>query len=191
MSTSHAPPVPTERPENHLRPSTPCPTAESQILDLIAASSENHSVPVSAAHLLSLYDSLGPLTPSELIGEWSASSFNTGHPAHPWLKSINWVGIRFWSVDDVEPIVVAVTTENKNQNNGVSEKVWSRKKWMEEFGNGQVIEAKFRDVVSATMVCDDHPILNYYRKVSDTVVLGVMVAKMFHGSGLFLFYLTR
>ncbi|KAF2135760.1 uncharacterized protein K452DRAFT_238736, partial [Aplosporella prunicola CBS 121167] len=139
---------------------------------------------VSPTELLDLVDSLPALNPMELLGEWSAGSFNTRHPAHGWLRSINWVGITFRSVDDVEPIVVAAQTRD-GPGKG------HRRKWLDEWGNAEVIEAKYRGVVSAAMVCDNHPVVNHFRKVTDNVVLGIMSAKMYRHAGLFFFYLTR
>lgn len=55
----------------------------------------------------------------------------------------------------------------------------------------QVVEAKYRGVVSAALFCDNHPLIAHFRKVSDTMLLGIMVGKMYIESGPFFFYLVR
>lgn len=158
-------------------------SASSRTTDLIAAAAANPATLISPSELLTLFDALPPLDPETLLGEWSTGGFNTGHPVHGWLRAINWVGITFRSAEDVEPIVVATTIRDGEGR--------ARRKWLEEWGNGEVIEAKYRGVVSAALVCDNHPVIDHFRKVSDTVVLGIMSAKMYRDIGLFFFYLVR
>ncbi len=44
---------------------------------------------------LVFFDSLDPITPSELIGLWKGSSLPTGHPLDGALESLGWYGKRF------------------------------------------------------------------------------------------------
>ena len=60
-----------------------------------------------------------------MIGEWEGGSFDTGHPTHDQLKTNNWAGKNFRTVDDVEPIVLY---------DAKGARVWSK-----DYGNAQVI----------------------------------------------------
>lgn len=48
----------------------------------------------------------------------------------------------------------------------------------------------FRGVLSATMIYDDRPVFDHFRRVNDQVLAGVMEGKAVEG-GCFYFYLTR
>ncbi|KAB2575925.1 Nitrogen assimilation transcription factor nirA [Lasiodiplodia theobromae] len=157
-------------------------TASSSASDLISASENDPTSSVQADELYALVDTLPSIRPLELLGEWSSGSLHTGHPMDAWLRSINWVGITFRNVDDVEPIVVAVQTRDGSG---------TRRRWLEEWGNGEVIEAKYRGAVSSALVCDNHPIVTHFRNISEKTLLGIMVGKMYRDSGPFFFYLKR
>ncbi|EKG21334.1 hypothetical protein MPH_01326 [Macrophomina phaseolina MS6] len=103
--------------------------AQSRALELISATLADPTRHVQPAELFDIIDPLPPLSPEELLGEWSATGFNTGHPLYHWLKSINCVGTKFWSEGDVEPLVVATQTRDG---------CGTRKRWLTEWGNGQV-----------------------------------------------------
>lgn len=55
----------------------------------------------------------------------------------------------------------------------------------------QVVEAKFRGIVSAALFCDNHPVLTHFRKISDTMIFGIMTGKFNREAGPMFFYLTR
>ncbi|KAF4536914.1 Transcription factor [Lasiodiplodia theobromae] len=111
------------------------------------------------------------------MGEWNGGSFETGHPSDPWLKEIRWVGKIFKSVDDIYPII-ALDDDGK-------------KVWLEKWGGAQLLEGKYRGVVSAAMVYDNYPIVDYFRRVSDDVIMGMMDAKQWRDAGPSFFYLKR
>ncbi|KAH7058618.1 GXWXG protein-domain-containing protein [Macrophomina phaseolina] len=155
--------------------------AQSRALELISATLADPTRHVQPAELFDIIDPLPPLSPEELLGEWSATGFNTGHPLYHWLKSINWVGTKFWSEGDVEPLVVATQTRDG---------CGTRKRWLTEWGNGQILEVKYRGVVSAALFFDNHPIVTHFRKVSGTALFGIIVSKQYQDIGPFFFFLV-
>ncbi|KAF4536474.1 hypothetical protein DIS24_g10559 [Lasiodiplodia hormozganensis] len=109
---------------------TPRPIgAEDRALHLISAAANGSTAPVQLSELYELADTLPPLKPVELLGEWSSGGLDTEHPTYCWLKSINWIGVTFRSADDVNPLVVAVQTRDGSG---------TRRKWLDEWGNGEV-----------------------------------------------------
>lgn len=59
-----------------------------------------------------------------MLGEWTGGHVETGHPGVAQLKEKRWAGKNFYSVDDVEPVMVY-----DDNNNRV---------WLEEFGKARV-----------------------------------------------------
>jgi hypothetical protein len=147
----------------------------------------------SESAVTNIFDQLKPIEPSFLMSEWEGGDFDTGHPASQALKAINWAGKTFRTEEDVDPMVV--------YGDGGKRVV------LEAYGRArvrkpiilaqlteilvllQVREIKFRGVVSAAMVYDDKPVIDYFRYVDENTVAGVMDAKsrplVYH------FYLTR
>ncbi|KAL5357360.1 hypothetical protein BJX96DRAFT_172453 [Aspergillus floccosus] len=60
----------------------------------------------------------------------------------------------------------------------------------ESWGHAVLREVKFRDVVPAAMIYDNHPITDHFRYVNDNMVAGVMDRKK-TGSNLYYFYLYK
>lgn len=61
---------------------------------------------VSEEEIERIFDSLKPVPPQFLIGEWDGGSIDTGHPGHKALVAMRWAGKAFRSMDDAVPIVV-------------------------------------------------------------------------------------
>ncbi|KAF2141184.1 uncharacterized protein K452DRAFT_358988 [Aplosporella prunicola CBS 121167] len=154
-------------------------TTEQRVLELIssgAAEKQHHQ----AGELFLLFDQLSPIHPNDLAargGNWVGGGFETGHPAGPWLQEIKWVGKKFYSTDDVQPILAETPDGGKE--------------WLEEWGRAKVIEAKYRGVYTATMVYDDYPIFDYFRRLNDDFVMGVMETKKWKDEGVSFFWLQR
>ncbi|KAE8371640.1 hypothetical protein BDV26DRAFT_298601 [Aspergillus bertholletiae] len=113
-----------------------------------------------------------------MIGQWEGGSFNTGHPTHEQLKTSRWAGKNFRSVGDVEPIVLY------DESNA--------RVWCKDYGNAQLREVKFRGVVSACMIYDNFPIIDSFRAISESVVIGGMDNKLVpKEAGTYYFYLRK
>lgn len=61
---------------------------------------------MSEAEVERIYNTLQPVKPSFLIGEWDGGSLDTGHPGHQALVALRWAGKNFRSPDDADPIMV-------------------------------------------------------------------------------------
>ncbi|UPK95814.1 hypothetical protein LCI18_006749 [Fusarium solani-melongenae] len=126
--------------------------------------------------LAQVFDQLKPIEAEFMIGKWKGGSFESGHPVHEQLTSLKWAGKDFRSVNDVDPLMVY-------DNNG-------NRSWNTEYGHARLRDFKFRGVVSAAMVYDTFPIIDQFRYVSETMVMGAMDSKDIP-EGAYFFYLTR
>ncbi|PLN86150.1 hypothetical protein BDW42DRAFT_108971 [Aspergillus taichungensis] len=131
---------------------------------------------INAQELEDIFNRLPPAPLDLLRGPWNGGSFDTGHPIHKRLRSMNWLGKTFHSTEDVDPIVVARDGER------VCDEAW---------GHARLREVKFRGVISAAMVYDLHPIIDHFRLVTPTMVAGAMDTKVGADLGTYYFYLTK
>lgn len=53
-----------------------------------------------------IFDELPPLESSQLLGRWNGGFFDTGHHVGEFMKEIKWIGKDFFSVDNVDPVIV-------------------------------------------------------------------------------------
>lgn len=130
--------------------------------------------PVSIEVLDALYDQLEPIEETFMLGEWEGGVFNTGHPAEQQLHAVRWAGKAFRSVNDADPIVCAREDGTRYAN--------------EIMGKATLRAVRYRGVVTATMIYDSHPIFDHFKKISESLVLGVMDRK---GDTPGYFYLKR
>lgn len=120
--------------------------------------------------ILPLYDQLEPVDIDFMIGTWKGGKFDAGKSPDP----INWYGKRFNSANNAEPLLA-------RKPDGT---IYSFDKW----GMAQLREVKFRGKVSASLIYDNKPIMDYFRKIDDDTLLGLGEMK---GNLTFFFYLTR
>ncbi len=140
--------------------------AEDRFLEMIASKQA-----YSAEELMPLYEQLEPVDLEFMVGTWRGGKFDGGTEPDP----INWYGKRFTSRTDVEPLLVR----------GADGSVQT----YDRLGGAQMREIKFCDKVSAALIYDSQPIMDYFRKVNDDVVIGLGDIK---GKPLeFFFHLTR
>lgn len=120
--------------------------------------------------IMPLYDQLDEVDLDTMIGTWKGGKFDGGKGPDP----INWYGKRFNSPSYVEPLLA-------RKPDGT---VYSFDKW----GMAQMREVKFRGKISATLIYDLKPIMDYFRKLDDNTLIGLGETK---GHLTFFFYLTR
>ena len=137
--------------------------------ELVASTTQ---VPLEA--LLELFDSLDAIEPDFMLGEWEGGVFRTGHKGERQLDAIKWAGKRFNSDNDVNPII-SRTENGSREVNPV-------------LGSATLRSVRYRGVPTATMVYDQHPIFDHFRKLKDDLVLGVMDRK---GDAFPLFFFLR
>ncbi|MBC7171118.1 MAG: DUF4334 domain-containing protein [Polyangiaceae bacterium] len=121
------------------------------------------TTPVALDDLHEFFDVLEPIEPAFMLGEWEGGVFNTGHPGERQLGALQWVGKTFRGANDVDPIV-SRTGDGKREANPV-------------LGSASLRAVSYRGVVTATMVYDQHPIFDHFRRITDDIVLGVMDRK--------------
>lgn len=124
-----------------------------------------------AETLLPLFEQLPPVDLDFMLGTWKGGKFDGGAEPDP----INWYGKRFTSPTDVEPLLV-LDAEGKVQT-------------FDKLGGAQMREIKYKGVTSAALIYDKQPIMDYFRKVNDNVVIGLGDIKGKPTD--FVFHLTR
>lgn len=105
--------------------------------------------------LMPLFEKLEPASIDFMIGQWHGGKFDGGATPDP----INWYGKRFVSRDYVEPMLC-------RQEDGT---VYAWDKW----GVAQMRNVEFGDKVQACLIYDEKPMFDYFRKISEDVVLGL------------------
>ncbi|WP_394240707.1 DUF4334 domain-containing protein [Halopseudomonas laoshanensis] len=124
-----------------------------------------------AETLLPLFEQLQPVDTEFMLGTWKGGKFDGGAEPDP----INWYGKRFNSTTDVEPLLV-LDADGKVQT-------------FYKLGGAQMREIKYNGVTSAALIYDSQPIMDYFRKVNDDVVIGLGDIKGKPTD--FVFHLTR
>lgn len=123
------------------------------------------SGPASDAELDEIWAALETLRAEDMLGAWKGSEFDTGHPLNGLTEREGWHGKTFVSLTDVKPLVCR--DENGNLYSNV------------ELGHGEASlwNAEFRGEVTATMVYDGQPVLDHFKRVNDTTLMGIMNGK--------------
>lgn len=124
--------------------------AETQLLQMIASGQA-----YSAEQLMPLFEQLEPVSIEFMLGTWKGGKFDGGSEPDP----INWYGKRFNSENDVEPLLVY------GADGGIAT--------YEALGRAQLREIRYAGKVSAALIYDKQPIMDYFRKVNDDLVIGL------------------
>ncbi|KAL4749088.1 hypothetical protein BDW72DRAFT_140791 [Aspergillus terricola var. indicus] len=129
------------------------------------------SKPITHLAATALFNSLPPLPATGLLGSWHGTCALTNHPGIAALKAARWVGKDFHSTEDVDPIICLDTSlpypETKRGQGRVVNSF---------MGKARIRDVKYNNVVSAAMVYNDKPIIDYFRLIDDCTVMGVMDA---------------
>ena len=98
----------------------------------------------------------------DLLGRWRGGEFTTGHKANGLLAKVGWYGKTFISRSEVQPLVCR---------NAEGELYSNR-----ELGKGEASlwMVEFRGEVTASMVYDGQPVIDHFKRVDDTTVMGIM-----------------
>jgi hypothetical protein len=124
-----------------------------------------------AATLLPIFDQLEPVSADFMIGMWRGGLFDGGTSPDP----IKWYGKRFVSAEHVDPLMCRAEDGS----------IYS----YTNLGLAQLREMSCRGKLSAALIYDQQPIMDYFRKVTNDVVIGLGDIK---GKPLdFFFHLTR
>ncbi|WP_165831369.1 DUF4334 domain-containing protein [Abyssibacter profundi] len=126
---------------------------------------------VAEDRLMSLYDELEPVDLDFMLGQWSGGKFDGGAEPDP----INWYGKRFDSRDHVEPLLAHAPDGS----------IYA----FDKLGAARMRMIEFRGAVTASLIYDKQPIMDYFRKVDDDTVIGAGEVK--GKPGYMFFYLQR
>lgn len=132
--------------------------------------------PVDPAALDEIWAALATVRPEEILGEWKGGEFHTGHPLNGALAKVDWYGKTFVSVADVKPLICR---DAKGE-------LYSHR----ELGKGEASlwTVEFRGETTATMVYDGQPVLDHFKQVDDTTLMGIMNAKGVPPEGPFYYF---
>lgn len=147
---------------------------------------------------MAILDALPAVDEAFMLGAWKGAGFDTGHPLDGVLQACHWWGKRFDSAEHVHPLVFSTLTGGTVRLNPG----WARPALPligrvplpRSAAAGRVVQALlpllatrrsrarlrmtvYRGVCSATMVYDQLPILDVFRKLDDETVFAVMDLK--------------
>lgn len=125
-------------------------SAEEKLLALIA-----NREACDAEALAVLFEQLEPADEAFMLGQWHGGRFDGGAEPNP----IRWYGKRFNSRTEVDPMLCL------NDKDEVY--VW------DTWGPAQMREVAYGGKVQACLIYDQHPMMDYFRKISDDVVMGL------------------
>jgi hypothetical protein len=141
-------------------------SAQTQLLEMIQTGQA-----YAPELLFPLYDQLEPLSIEEILGTWKGGKFDGGKDPDP----IKWYGKRFVSEAYCEPLLC-------RKDDG---SVYA----YDNLGSAQLRLIAWRGQVSAALIYDKQPIMDYFRKVNDRVIIGLGDVKGRPTD--FFFHLTR
>ena len=122
------------------------------------------------------FDSLLPLSLKDMIGNWKGGYFPTGSSYDKYLRKLpllRWYGKRFQDENNVNALMM----EAGNKIFGLP-----------IIGSAVIRRLEFRGAVSVAMIYNYLPIIDHFRKVDDSTLMGIMTLK---GRVEVYFYLQR
>ncbi len=159
---------------------------------------------------LELFDSLEPVDIEFMVGRWQGDGYPTDHPLDGLLEVFHWYGKHFESSEDVHPLLFSNRRGKLVRvNPGYMKTSFALAEHMSKFKSktaGKIFQllmplfstsksrarlrmTEYRGNTSATMIYDQLPINDVFRKLDDNTVLGVMDNKIVEDP--FFFKLTR
>ncbi|WNG36779.1 DUF4334 domain-containing protein [Archangium violaceum] len=132
---------------------------------------------------LALFDSLPTVELAFMRGRWKGSELRTGHPIDGMLSATGWYGKQFIDAESVHPLLFF--TEDRASVFPVDPRKWPSPSIQGFVGphradvetgqfKARLRMTEYRGKLSATMIYDDRPTLDVFRKVDTDTVLGAM-----------------
>ncbi|WP_299492126.1 DUF4334 domain-containing protein [Acaryochloris sp. IP29b_bin.137] len=151
---------------------------------------------LSTDEVLNIFDDLEPVDLKFMMSRWRGSEVQTNHPLNGFLEATNWYGKEFVSADQVHPLLFTDSNNNifKVAPNPTATKLALRFPILKNerlqpifrlvtiLSKTEVSHARIRMMehhhkVSATMIYDNLPINDIFRKIDADTVLGLMDQK--------------
>ncbi len=151
----------------------------------------------TTAEALAFFDSLPTVTLDSMLGRWRGSGFGTGHPFDGLLEAFGWYGKEFLGPDAVHPLLfdggggrILIVNPKlmpmdltikyaKHADGKLSRAAFAATRSLltttEPRARMRMME--HRGKVSATMIYDDLPVHDIFRRVDADTLLGVMDAR--------------
>ncbi len=140
---------------------------------------------------IELFDLLEPVDLEFMIGSWKGEGFHTNHPMDGLLEAYHWHGKRFDSPEDVHPLVFSTRRGDVATLNPAFMGPALRMPMPKSAIAGKLFQAlipffttsqsrarlrmtTYRGMSSATMIYDQLPINDVFRKIDQDSVFGVM-----------------
>ena len=147
---------------------------------------------------LEIFDSLEPVAVGFMIGSWTGEGFHTNHPMDGLLEAYHWYGKRFESPEDVHPLVFTTLRGGVASVNPVF--MWPLLGLMHRMlmpksaavgrlfqvamplfttskSRARLRNTDYRGKSSATMIYDQLPINDVFRKIDENSLFGIMDLK--------------
>ena len=140
-----------------------------------------------------LYDKLETVSMLDIIGRWHGSGFKTNHTMDGALETFHWYGKEFINPENVHPLVfkgwggklfivnpslmpVGLATKIPSTNLGFLAPIFLLFRFLFQTSKSKarVRMLEFRGKSSATMIYDNLPINDVFRKVDDDTLMGCM-----------------
>ncbi len=156
----------------------------------------------STEEALAIFDSLEPVDTSFMLGAWKGAGFPTGHSLDGLLEAYHWHGKRFESLEDVHPLVFSTLHGRTTCVNpllvmpviGMLNRLLPRLPFLKSRFLGRTFQVclplfttrrsqarlrlmSYRGKSSATMIYDNFPVNDMFRKADENTVLGLMDLK--------------
>jgi len=156
------------------------------------------SGPVTTDEALEVFDALEPVDIDFMIGSWKGEGFLTNHPLDGLLEAYHWHGKRFESAEEVHPLVFRTVGGSLASVNPAfmapSLSLVDRVPMPKSRAVGRTFQlmiplfetlksrarlrmTTYRGKSSATMIYDQLPVNDVFRKIDENAVFGVMDLK--------------
>lgn len=145
---------------------------------------------LSRGEALARFDALPSVSPEEMLGDWRGVGLPTDHPLDGLLERLGWQGKRFRSADDADPLVFrpGIALDPRLMPVGLA------LRWPRLAGSpvtraafrlalplcrtrrpaARLATVGFRGTASAAMIYDRQPIIDHFRSIDASRVLGLM-----------------
>lgn len=142
---------------------------------------------------LALHDDLGVVTLEEMKGRWKGAGFHTQHPMDGILEAYRWYGKEFIDDERVHPLIfegangstfyvdpskmpLGLATRFRVPRGAAAVKMFQATSLLLRTTEpkARMRMCEYRGKVTGTMIYDDIPVLDIFRKVDASTMLGVM-----------------
>lgn len=151
------------------------------------------TVPTTTAAALDIFDAADPVEPDFMIGTWHGAEVPTGHPMDGLLATIGWWGKQFVDAETVHPLLFptrdgtalwALNPALAFGGLGLARKLTGRPLagpitalrpvLHTRSPRARLRTTRYRGSDTATMIYDQVPIIDVFRRLADDAVIGAM-----------------